>query len=150
MIYIGFKFLVLAVFFFFFEKVEVSGHWTSSFICLLIISNRVKMPCFWICYSLNRNFHLINTELVAMLSATAFVAQLAEHLTRFAGSRVRFPTGRPEVAFLQQVPAGSKSRGICALEIFLHLFTYIYIYIRKRIRIHIHIRIRLRLWNLTC
>ena len=33
--------------------------------------------------SLTRHYHLYNTELVAMLLATASVAQLAEHLTRF-------------------------------------------------------------------
>ena len=40
-------------------------------------------------------------ELVAMLSVTASVAQLAEHRTRFAGSRVA------KVAFSQQVSVRS-------------------------------------------
>ena len=44
---------------------------------------------------------------IYMLLATASVAQLAEHRTRFAGSRVRFPAGRPKVALTQQVPVGS-------------------------------------------
>ena len=48
--------------------------------------------------------HLINTELVAMLSATASAAQLAEYHTRFAKSRVRFPAGWPKVAFFAASP----------------------------------------------
>ena len=47
---------------------------------------------------------IIYTELVAMLSATASVAQLAEHRTRFARSRVRFPAGWPNVAFFATGP----------------------------------------------
>ena len=51
---------------------------------------------------------IIYTELVPMLLATASVAQLAEHRTRFVRSRVRFPAGWPNVAFFsQQVPVGS-------------------------------------------
>ena len=43
--------------------------------------------------------HEYNTELVAMLLATASVALLAEHRTRFARSRVRFPAGWSNFAF---------------------------------------------------
>ena len=39
-----------------------------------------------------------------MLSAMASVAQLAEHRTTFARSRVRFPTGWPKVAFFATGP----------------------------------------------
>ena len=55
-------------------------------------------------YTLNRHSHLINTELVGMLLATASVAQLLEHRTRFAGPQIRFPGGRPKVAFFATAP----------------------------------------------
>ena len=46
---------------------------------------------------------IINTELVAILSATDSVAQLAEHRTSFVRSRVWFSGGWPKVVFF---PAG--------------------------------------------
>ena len=50
--------------------------------------------------SLYRHYHPINTELVTMLSSTAFMAQLAGHRTRFVRLRVRFPAAWPKVALL--------------------------------------------------
>ena len=41
----------------------------------------------------------INIELLAKLSATSFVAQLAEHYTRFTGLWIRLPTGGSRLAF---------------------------------------------------
>ena len=41
----------------------------------------------------------INIELLAKLSTTSFVAQLAEHCTRFTGLWIRLPTGFPRLAF---------------------------------------------------
>ena len=82
--------------------------------------------------------------------ATASVAQLAEHRTRFAGSRVRFAAGRPKLHFRNRSRLGLKSRGIWVLYIsfnickttikhskeganmFLYtVYIYIYIYIYK-------------------
>ena len=66
----------------------------------------------------DRCARLINSELVAMLSATASVAHLAEHRTRFARSRVWFPAGWPKVAFFATGPGWVlKSRGLWALDI---------------------------------
>ena len=61
-----------------------------------------------------------------MLLATASVAQLAEHRTRFAGPRVRFPA---YVAFSQQVPVRSLKSRIMGTRYFLHQFVNLYIYI---------------------
>ena len=52
---------------------------------------------------------IVYTELVAMLSAMAFVAQPAEHRTKFARSWVRFPAGWSNVAFFATGPG-------CVLE----------------------------------
>ena len=90
---------------------------------------KVAMPIEWRVYSIERygiytgpvtvkliimkdeNFECLdilrpnkNTKLVAMLSATASVAQLAEHRTRFTRSRVRFPVRWPKVAFFATGP----------------------------------------------
>ena len=47
---------------------------------------------------------IICTELVAILSATASVTQLAEHHIRFTRPRVRFPAGWVNVAFFATGP----------------------------------------------
>ena len=67
-----------------------------------------------------------------MLLATASVAQLAEHRTRFARSRVRFPARWPKVAFYATGP-GCVLKNIYALEIFLleKLSLTIPVYIRE-------------------
>ena len=46
----------------------------------------------------------INAELVASFSATAFVAQLTEPCTRFAGLPVGFQARGPRVAFVATGP----------------------------------------------
>ena len=46
----------------------------------------------------------INTDLVAKLCATAFVAHLAGHCCRFVASWVRFPAGGLSVAFFATGP----------------------------------------------
>ena len=87
---------------------------------------------------------------ISTISATTSVAQLAEHRTRFAGSRVRFAAGRPKLHFRNRSRLGLKSRGIWVLYIsfnickttikhskeganmFLYtVYIYIYIYIYK-------------------
>ena len=54
--------------------------------------------------SYNRHNHLINTELVAIISTTASVAQLAGHRARFTRTRVRFLAELPKVAFFATGP----------------------------------------------
>lgn len=57
---------------------------------------------------------------MAKLSATAFVAQLAERCTRFTRSRVRFPVGGPGVAFFATSPRWVLKYKILTFENFLY------------------------------
>ena len=106
------------------------------------VLNLKVLICFWIFFSLNRCPHFINTELVAILSATASAAQLAEHCTRFVRSRVRFPAGRPNLYFRNRSRLGLKSRGMWALDIsFINICQLIIKYSKEGANIHIYIYI---------
>ena len=81
----------------------------------------------------------INNELVATLAATVSVAQLAEHRTRFVGSRVRFPAGRPALHFRNRSRLGLKKSRIMGTRYFLHQFVNLYIHTYIHIYIYIYI-----------
>ena len=68
---------------------------------------------------------IINTEVVAKLSVTAFVTQLAEQCTRLAWSLVRFSAEGPGVALFCHWFGWVIKCKILTLENFLHqIYTY--------------------------
>ena len=63
---------------------------------------------------------IISTEPVAKLLAMVFIAQLAEHCTKFAGPRVRLPAEGSRVEFYAAGHSLVLKCNILRLENFLH------------------------------